>query len=82
MLVPKKVRSKSHMHNYQHVNVSNNHYHHHHHHHHPHLHSGPRSDCSRNNPIEDDLILKIGSRGRGKAEFTNPQGVAVSASGK
>ncbi|XP_059080014.1 tripartite motif-containing protein 2-like [Tigriopus californicus] len=40
------------------------------------------SQCSRNNPIEDDLILKIGGRGRGRGEFTNPQGVAVSTNGR
>uniref|UniRef100_H3CBQ8 RING-type E3 ubiquitin transferase n=1 Tax=Tetraodon nigroviridis TaxID=99883 RepID=H3CBQ8_TETNG len=29
------------------------------------------------NPIEDDLIFKIGSKGRNKGEFTNLQGVAT-----
>ncbi len=29
----------------------------------------------KSNPIEDDLLLKIGSKGRNKGEFTNPQGV-------
>ena len=40
------------------------------------------SACSRNNPIEDDLVLKVGNRGRNKGEFTNPQGVAMSPDGK
>uniref|UniRef100_A0AAY4CWF1 Tripartite motif-containing protein 2 n=1 Tax=Denticeps clupeoides TaxID=299321 RepID=A0AAY4CWF1_9TELE len=34
------------------------------------------------NPIEDDLIFKIGSKGRNKGEFTNLQGVAASSTGK
>lgn len=29
----------------------------------------------RSNPIEDDLILKVGVKGRNKGEFTNPQGL-------
>ncbi|XP_041360361.1 tripartite motif-containing protein 2-like [Gigantopelta aegis] len=29
----------------------------------------------RSNPIEDDLIVRIGVKGRNKGEFTNPQGV-------
>ncbi|XP_063042933.1 tripartite motif-containing protein 2 [Engraulis encrasicolus] len=33
------------------------------------------------NPIEDDLIFKIGTKGRNKGEFTNLQGVAASATG-
>ncbi|KAK3511100.1 hypothetical protein QTP70_030305 [Hemibagrus guttatus] len=32
------------------------------------------------NPIEDDLIFKIGTKGRNKGEFTNLQGVAASSS--
>jgi len=43
---------------------------------------GGASICSRNNPIEDDLLLKVGSRGRGRGQFTNPQGVCVAANGK
>ncbi|XP_076019317.1 tripartite motif-containing protein 2 [Genypterus blacodes] len=31
------------------------------------------------NPIEDDLIFRIGTKGRNKGEFTNLQGVAASA---
>ncbi|KAG7266988.1 hypothetical protein CRUP_010522 [Coryphaenoides rupestris] len=34
------------------------------------------------NPIEDDLIYKIGSKGRNRGEFTNLQGVAASSTGK
>ncbi|XP_022079510.1 tripartite motif-containing protein 2-like isoform X2 [Acanthaster planci] len=33
----------------------------------------------KTNPIEDDLVLIIGQRGRNKGEFTNPQGVASTA---
>ena len=36
---------------------------------------------STRNIIDDDLILAVGSRGRGKGEFTNPQGVAVTEEG-
>jgi len=43
---------------------------------------GGGSTCSRNNPIEDDLLLKVGNRGRGRGQFTNPQGVGVSQTGK
>jgi tripartite motif-containing protein 2/3 len=32
--------------------------------------------------VEDDLILTVGTRGRGKGEFANPQGVAVSSTGR
>ncbi|XP_030837060.1 tripartite motif-containing protein 2 isoform X1 [Strongylocentrotus purpuratus] len=35
-----------------------------------------------NNPIEDDLILTIGTHGRNKGEFTNPQGITSTASGR
>ncbi|XP_021344627.1 tripartite motif-containing protein 2-like isoform X1 [Mizuhopecten yessoensis] len=31
----------------------------------------------RSNPIEDDLLMRIGTKGRNKGEFTNPQGVCV-----
>ncbi|XP_054722216.1 tripartite motif-containing protein 2-like isoform X2 [Uloborus diversus] len=46
--------------------------------------SSNRSSGSRlrNNAIEDDLILKIGNRGRGRGEFTNPQGVCCTSDGK
>lgn len=33
----------------------------------------------KENPIEDDLIFRIGTKGRNKGEFTNLQGVAASA---
>ncbi|XP_061619948.1 tripartite motif-containing protein 2 [Phyllopteryx taeniolatus] len=33
------------------------------------------------NPIEDDLIFRIGTKGRNKGEFTNLQGVSAAASG-
>ncbi|KAJ8367490.1 hypothetical protein AAFF_G00317410 [Aldrovandia affinis] len=36
----------------------------------------------KENPIEDDLIFRIGTKGRNKGEFTNVQGVAASAAGK
>jgi len=36
---------------------------------------------SSRNAMDDDLILAVGSRGRGKGEFTNPQGVAVTNDG-
>ncbi|ELU03406.1 hypothetical protein CAPTEDRAFT_168454 [Capitella teleta] len=29
----------------------------------------------RSNPVEDDLVLSVGMKGRAKGEFTNPQGV-------
>jgi hypothetical protein len=37
---------------------------------------------SRGGPVEDDLILSVGTRGRGKGEFANPQGVAVTSTGR
>ena len=37
---------------------------------------------SGQNPVDDDLILVIGSRGRNKGEFSNPQGVSVTPDGK
>uniref|UniRef100_A0A6Q2YTA5 Tripartite motif containing 2b n=1 Tax=Esox lucius TaxID=8010 RepID=A0A6Q2YTA5_ESOLU len=36
----------------------------------------------RENPIEDDLIFRIGTKGRNKGEFTNLQGVAASSTGR
>ncbi|RMC13883.1 hypothetical protein DUI87_08966 [Hirundo rustica rustica] len=36
----------------------------------------------KENPIEDDLIFRIGTKGRNKGEFTNLQGVAASTNGK
>ncbi|KAK3854735.1 hypothetical protein Pcinc_038802, partial [Petrolisthes cinctipes] len=36
-----------------------------------------RSSCSRRtNPIEDDMLLRVGRRGRNRGEFVNPQGIA------
>ncbi len=35
----------------------------------------------KSNPVEDDLVVRIGSKGRGKGEFTNPQGI-YTAGGK
>ncbi|MPC09485.1 Tripartite motif-containing protein 2 [Portunus trituberculatus] len=38
-----------------------------------------RSSCSRRtNPIEDDMLLRVGRRGRNRGEFVNPQGIAYS----
>ncbi|XP_053274820.1 tripartite motif-containing protein 2 isoform X1 [Pleuronectes platessa] len=36
----------------------------------------------KENPIEDDLIFRIGTKGRNKGEFTNLQGVTASALGR
>ncbi|XP_077402439.1 tripartite motif-containing protein 3-like isoform X6 [Vanacampus margaritifer] len=36
----------------------------------------------KENPIEDELIYRIGSRGRERGEFTNLQGISASASGR
>ncbi|KAM9086868.1 tripartite motif-containing protein 2 isoform 4-T6 [Megaptera novaeangliae] len=36
----------------------------------------------KENPIEDDLIFRVGTKGRNKGEFTNLQGVAASTNGK
>ena len=33
----------------------------------------------KSNPIEDDLVMRIGVKGRNKCEFTNPQGVCCVA---
>ncbi|XP_076848413.1 tripartite motif-containing protein 2 isoform X2 [Brachyhypopomus gauderio] len=40
--------------------------------------SGKRKE----NPLEDDLVFRIGTKGRNKGEFTNLQGVAASNLGK
>ncbi|NXX49855.1 TRIM3 protein, partial [Tricholaema leucomelas] len=40
--------------------------------------SGKRKD----NPIEDELIFRVGSRGREKGEFSNLQGICASSSGR
>ncbi|XP_074650462.1 tripartite motif-containing protein 2-like [Tubulanus polymorphus] len=37
------------------------------------------SNHRKSNPIEDDLIDRIGTKGRNKGEFTNPQGLCASA---
>ena len=37
---------------------------------------------SSRNTMDDDLILAVGNRGRGKGEFTNPQGVVVLPTGR
>nr|XP_039271263.1 tripartite motif-containing protein 3-like isoform X1 [Styela clava] len=42
----------------------------------------PQSMGPRKNPIEDDLVQKVGSRGRGKGEFSNPQGVSTDHLGR
>ncbi|XP_051542087.1 tripartite motif-containing protein 3-like isoform X3 [Myxocyprinus asiaticus] len=36
----------------------------------------------KENPIEDELIYRVGSRGREKGEFTNLQGISASTSGR
>ncbi|XP_018611769.2 tripartite motif-containing protein 2 isoform X2 [Scleropages formosus] len=35
----------------------------------------------KENPIEDDMIFRVGTKGRNKGEFTNLQGVAASSDG-
>uniref|UniRef100_A0A8L0DJR9 RING-type E3 ubiquitin transferase n=1 Tax=Oncorhynchus mykiss TaxID=8022 RepID=A0A8L0DJR9_ONCMY len=36
----------------------------------------------KENPIEDELIYRVGTRGRDKAEFTNLQGISTSNNGR
>ncbi|XP_005746630.1 tripartite motif-containing protein 3b isoform X1 [Pundamilia nyererei] len=36
----------------------------------------------KENPIEDELIYRVGSRGREKGEFTNLQGISASSNGR
>ena len=36
----------------------------------------------RSNPIEDDLIFRVGVKGRNRGEFTNPQGACSSSNGR
>ncbi|XP_064433114.1 tripartite motif-containing protein 3 isoform X1 [Mirounga angustirostris] len=36
----------------------------------------------KDNPIEDELVFRVGSRGREKGEFTNLQGVSAACSGR
>uniref|UniRef100_A0AAV2JA85 RING-type E3 ubiquitin transferase n=1 Tax=Knipowitschia caucasica TaxID=637954 RepID=A0AAV2JA85_KNICA len=36
----------------------------------------------KENPIEDELIYRVGSRGREKGEFTNLQGISTSSNGR
>ena len=40
--------------------------------------SSSRSQGStrKSNPVEDDLLCRVGTKGRNKGEFTNPQGIA------
>ncbi|KAM6140422.1 LOW QUALITY PROTEIN: tripartite motif-containing protein 3 [Pterocles gutturalis] len=40
------------------------------------------SGKKKENPIEDELIFRVGSRGREKGEFTNLQGISTSSSGR
>jgi tripartite motif-containing protein 2/3 len=40
------------------------------------------SSSRRSATLEDDLILKIGTRGRNRGEFTNPQCVAATSNGR
>ncbi|XP_022258135.1 tripartite motif-containing protein 2-like isoform X2 [Limulus polyphemus] len=36
----------------------------------------------KNYPFEDDLVMRVGNRGRGRGEFTNPQGVCCTSDNK
>ncbi|XP_044524010.1 tripartite motif-containing protein 3 isoform X2 [Gracilinanus agilis] len=36
----------------------------------------------KDNPIEDELVFRVGSRGREKGEFTNLQGISAASSGR
>ncbi|XP_069737765.1 tripartite motif-containing protein 3 [Phaenicophaeus curvirostris] len=36
----------------------------------------------KENPIEDELVFRVGSRGREKGEFTNLQGISTSSTGR
>lgn len=39
--------------------------------------------CNRHsNPIEDDLVMRVGCKGRNKGEFTNPQGICCTNTGR
>ncbi|XP_067158021.1 tripartite motif-containing protein 3 isoform X2 [Apteryx mantelli] len=40
------------------------------------------SGKKKENPIEDELIFRVGSRGREKGEFTNLQGISTSSTGR
>uniref|UniRef100_A0A8D0B853 Tripartite motif-containing protein 3 n=1 Tax=Salvator merianae TaxID=96440 RepID=A0A8D0B853_SALMN len=40
------------------------------------------SGKKKENPIEDELIFRVGSRGREKGEFTNLQGISTSSNGR
>ncbi|NXN73687.1 TRIM3 protein, partial [Himantopus himantopus] len=40
------------------------------------------SGKKKENPIEDELIFRVGDRGREKGEFTNLQGISTSSSGR
>ncbi|XP_022244408.1 tripartite motif-containing protein 2-like isoform X1 [Limulus polyphemus] len=39
------------------------------------------TSLSRKNPVEDDFLRRVGNKGRGKGEFTNPQGVCLTPAG-
>ncbi|NXA57610.1 TRIM3 protein, partial [Nothocercus julius] len=40
------------------------------------------SGKKKENPIEDELIFRVGTRGREKGEFTNLQGISTSSAGR
>lgn len=40
-----------------------------------------KSSNRKSNPIEDDLVLRAGGKGRNRGEFTNPQGICATPKG-
>ncbi|XP_013412483.1 tripartite motif-containing protein 2-like isoform X3 [Lingula anatina] len=40
-----------------------------------------KSSNRRSNPIDDDLILRVGAKGRNRGEFSNPQGLCTTPKG-